>query len=87
MASQVAKNPKRFATFCSLSMHDAKQASVELARCVKEYGMVGAMLNDFQMDLMANPFITMNPNSTHSGKQFKSWTWLCIYIPGSLIQR
>jgi 2,3-dihydroxybenzoate decarboxylase len=48
MAAQVAKNPKRFATFCSLSMHDAEQASAELSRCVKEYGMVGAMLNDFQ---------------------------------------
>jgi 2,3-dihydroxybenzoate decarboxylase len=29
-------------------MHDAKQASEELTRCVKQYGMVGAMLNDFQ---------------------------------------
>lgn len=29
-------------------MHDPEQASAELKRCVKEYGMVGAMLNDFQ---------------------------------------
>jgi 2,3-dihydroxybenzoate decarboxylase len=29
-------------------MHDAKQASEELTRCVKDYGMVGAMINDFQ---------------------------------------
>lgn len=29
-------------------MHDAKQASEELTRCVKEYNVVGAMLNDFQ---------------------------------------
>ncbi len=48
LASQVAANPARFAAFCGLSMHDPKQASEELRRCVKEYGMVGAMLNDFQ---------------------------------------
>ena len=48
LASQVSSNPARFAAFCALSMHDPGQASEELRRCVKEYGMVGAMLNDFQ---------------------------------------
>jgi len=41
-------NPSRFAAFCALSMHDPQQASEELSRCVKDHGMVGAMLNDFQ---------------------------------------
>jgi len=55
MAAQVAKNPKRFATFCSLSMHDPEQASAELTRCVHEHGMVGAMLNDFQNEHDGKP--------------------------------
>jgi predicted TIM-barrel fold metal-dependent hydrolase len=29
-------------------MHDPQQASQELKRSVREHGMVGAMLNDFQ---------------------------------------
>jgi 2,3-dihydroxybenzoate decarboxylase len=29
-------------------MHDPRQASEELTRCVSKYGMVGAMINDFQ---------------------------------------
>lgn len=29
-------------------MHNASQAAEELTRCVKKYGMVGAMINDFQ---------------------------------------
>ena len=48
MAEQVAKNPKRFAGFCVLSMHDAHQAAGELRRCVTELGLKGAILNDFQ---------------------------------------
>jgi predicted TIM-barrel fold metal-dependent hydrolase len=48
LAEQVAKHPKRFAAFCALSMHDPQNACEELTRCVTEYGMVGAMINDFQ---------------------------------------
>ena len=48
MAEQVAKNPKPFAGFCVLSMHDAHQAAEELRRCVTELGLKGAILNDFQ---------------------------------------
>lgn len=36
-------------------MHDPKQASEELTRCVKQYGMVGVMLNDFQDGLDGKP--------------------------------
>lgn len=45
---QVQKNPKRFSAFASLSMHNPKDASDELRRTVKEYGFVGALVNDNQ---------------------------------------
>jgi 2,3-dihydroxybenzoate decarboxylase len=48
LAQKIKDHPKRFAGFCALSMHDPHQASEELKRCVREHGMVGAMLNDFQ---------------------------------------
>lgn len=48
MAQEVAKNPKRFAGFASLSMHDPNQAAEELRRSVKELGLKGAIINDYQ---------------------------------------
>ena len=48
MAKEVAKNPKRFAGFCVLSMHDPVQAAQELRRSVTELGLKGAIINDFQ---------------------------------------
>lgn len=48
MAKEVAKNPKRFAGFASLSMHDPRQAAAELKRAVQELGLKGAILNDYQ---------------------------------------
>lgn len=48
MAAQVAKNPKRFGGFASLSMHDPEQAASELKRSVKDLGLKGAILNDYQ---------------------------------------
>jgi 2,3-dihydroxybenzoate decarboxylase len=48
MAKEVAKNPKRFAGFASLSMHDPRQAAEELRRAVKELGLKGAIINDYQ---------------------------------------
>ena len=38
----------RFAAFAALSMHNPVQAAEELKRAVKELGLVGAILNDFQ---------------------------------------
>src|ERR1700685_1343661 len=38
----------RFAAFAALSMHNPVQAAAELKRAVKELGLVGAILNDFQ---------------------------------------
>jgi predicted TIM-barrel fold metal-dependent hydrolase len=48
IAEQVKKNPKRFGAFASLSMHRPEQAAKELGRAVKELGLVGAILNDWQ---------------------------------------
>jgi len=48
MAEEVKKNPKRFGGFCSLSMHRPAQAAQELRRSVKELGLVGAIVNDWQ---------------------------------------
>ena len=48
MAKEVAKNPKRFAGFCVLSMHDPCQAAQELRRSIIELGLKGAIINDFQ---------------------------------------
>ena len=49
LEQEVMKNPKRFAAFAALSMHDPQQAAEELTRCMtKKHGFVGALLNDFQ---------------------------------------
>jgi 2,3-dihydroxybenzoate decarboxylase len=48
MSEQCKKNPQRFGGFASLSMHDPHQAAQELKRAVKELGLLGAMINDFQ---------------------------------------
>jgi len=48
LSQQVSLNPQRFGGLASLSMHDAKTASKELTRAVKDLGMFGAILNDYQ---------------------------------------
>jgi 2,3-dihydroxybenzoate decarboxylase len=48
LSGEVAKNPKRFGALAALSMHDPSQAARELERCVKELGMFGGLVNDFQ---------------------------------------
>jgi len=48
ISGEVKKNPKRFGAFCSLSMHRPEEAAKELRRAVKELGLVGAILNDWQ---------------------------------------
>ncbi|KAH6984379.1 hypothetical protein BKA56DRAFT_670905 [Ilyonectria sp. MPI-CAGE-AT-0026] len=48
LAREVARNPRRFGGLAALSMHDATEAAIELRRAVKELGMFGALLNDFQ---------------------------------------
>ena len=47
LAEHVAKRPARFAAFAALPMQDPDAAIVELNRCVKELGFVGALVNGF----------------------------------------
>lgn len=49
LAEQVALNPARFGAFASVSMHNAEDAAAEANRAVKELGMFGVMLNDYQV--------------------------------------
>ena len=47
LAGEVRKRPNRFAALAALPMQDPDAASSELTRCVKELGMVGALVNGF----------------------------------------
>ncbi len=47
LASEVRKRTDRFAGFAALPMQDPEAAVAELTRCVKELGMVGALVNGF----------------------------------------
>jgi len=49
LASQVVQNPSRFGAFAAVSMHNAPDAIAEARRAVKELGMFGVMLNDYQV--------------------------------------
>lgn len=48
LSAEAAKSPTRFGALAALSMHDPQQAATELTRCVKELGMFGGLVNDFQ---------------------------------------
>ncbi|KAL2158777.1 hypothetical protein VTH06DRAFT_3968 [Thermothelomyces fergusii] len=48
LAAQVALNPRRFGAFASVSMHNAEDAVAEATRAVKELGMCGVIINDYQ---------------------------------------
>jgi 2,3-dihydroxybenzoate decarboxylase len=47
LAAEVRKRPSRFAAFAALPMQDPDAAIAELTRCVKDLGMVGALVNGF----------------------------------------
>ena len=47
LAGEVRKRPDRFAAFAALPMQDPEAATAELIRCVKQLGMVGALVNGF----------------------------------------
>jgi len=47
LAEHVAKHPERLKGFAALPMQDPQAASQELARCVKELGFCGALVNNF----------------------------------------
>lgn len=48
LAGEVKKNPSRFGALAAVSMHNPVQAAQELKRAVKELGMFGGLVNDFQ---------------------------------------
>lgn len=48
LSTEVSKNPSRFGALAALPMHNSHDAIAELRRAVKELGMFGALLNDFQ---------------------------------------
>lgn len=61
LAREIQKHPKRYAGFAHLPLQDAKAAADELARCVKELGFKGAMINGhtnghYLDEAMYNPF-------------------------------
>ena len=47
LAEQVRKRPDRFQALAALPMQDPDLAARELQRCVKDLGMVGALVNGF----------------------------------------
>src|SRR5204863_2366749 len=47
LAAEIAKRPDRFKGFAALALQDPDEAARELARCVKELGFVGALVNGF----------------------------------------
>ncbi|KAK4097700.1 hypothetical protein N658DRAFT_510132 [Parathielavia hyrcaniae] len=49
LAGEVAKNPARFGAFAAVSMHNAEDAAAEATRAVRELGMFGIMINDYQV--------------------------------------
>ena len=74
VANEVKKHPDRFDAFCTLSMHNPQQAANELVRCVKELGMLGALINDHQsMDQTERAsYSTMVPSGIFFGQRWKN---------------
>ena len=49
LAEQVRQNPARFGALASVCMHDATDAVTEARRGVRELGMFGLIINDYQV--------------------------------------
>src|SRR5258708_4170760 len=47
LVEEIAGHPERFRAFAALPMQDPEMAAVELERCVRELGCVGALVNGF----------------------------------------
>ena len=60
LAEAVAKRPKRFQGFAALAMQDPDGATRELARCVKELGFRGALVNGFSQVNEPNSMIYLD---------------------------
>ena len=48
LAAAISNNTLRFGAFATMSMHNPAAAAAELERTVKEFGFLGALLNDYQ---------------------------------------
>jgi len=48
LAATISNNTERFGGFASLAMQNATAAALELERTVKEFGFLGALVNDYQ---------------------------------------
>ncbi|XBX10518.1 amidohydrolase family protein [Enterocloster clostridioformis] len=51
MYEELRKNPGRFYAFAHLPLSSPEDAAIELERCVKELGFVGAMLSGHYKDM------------------------------------
>jgi len=47
LVEEIAGHPERFRAFAALPMQDPEMAAVELERCVRDLGCVGALVNGF----------------------------------------
>ena len=47
LAEEIAGHPERFRAFAALPMQDPEMAAVELERCIRDLGFVGALVNGF----------------------------------------
>lgn len=54
IAEQIKQFPTELGAFGAVSMHNPKQAVVEMTRCIKELGFHGIMVNNWQHAIKAN---------------------------------
>ncbi len=47
LGEEIAGHPERFRAFAALPMQDPQMAAIELERCVRDLGFVGALVNGF----------------------------------------
>jgi len=50
LAEECARRPDRFRAFAALPMLDPEAAALELQRCIRDLGFVGALVNGFSQD-------------------------------------
>ncbi len=50
LAEECARRPDRFRAFAALPMQDPEAAALELQRCIRDLGFVGALVNGFSQD-------------------------------------
>ena len=54
IAEQIKAYPTELGAFGAVSMHNPKQAAVEMTRCIKELGFCGIMVNNWQQAVKDN---------------------------------